>query len=86
MIKNAADINYHTNLCCQFSLTRNYFNFVSLKKVGTQHSGDCQQQEREHTREGNRGEQKTEESLIRLGRVTTPPVPRWRPAEITSGA
>lgn len=41
---------------------------------------------REHTREENYGEQKTEESLIKLGSVMTSAVPQWRLGEITSGA
>lgn len=73
-------------LTCNFypdgvSETLNYFNFVALNTTLQQLP-----EAREHTREENYGEQKTEESLIKLGSVMTSAVPQWRLVEITSGA
>lgn len=85
MIKNAVDINYHTsdaNFPDSSMKALNYFNFVSLN-ADKQHYSNCQQ--RESATEGTT-ENKTKESLIKLGSVITSAALNGGQGKITSGA
>lgn len=83
LTKHAQDNNYCTASIGNFLCHGTPEKFLNYHIAGIQYWR--LPAAKEHTREVNYGKEKTEESLIQLCRVTTSPVPQWKPGRITGG-